>query len=252
MATVYEVPGSRVRPDRWFFGGMALAMTAFVFVGFAPTYYLVSVLHGTTSRGVSGGASLTPLVHLHGITTAAWILLFGVQTAFIAAHRRDLHRVAGMLAVPALVGLVLTSVLVALHAARANSVPPGWNGAQFLLIQFGTLGGFVVLAILGLAWRRRADWHKRLMLLATISTLLPAGARIARMFDLSFLPRGVPGGMMLTSLFVFALVAYDLRSRGRVHPVTVWAGGALLLLLPLRLMLARTEAWEAVGRAILT
>ena len=90
------------------------------------------------------------------------------------------------------------------------------------------------------------------MLLATISLLLPAAARLTRMLDLPFLPVGVPGGMMLTSLFICALVAYDLRSRGRVHPVTVWAGGALLVLMPLRLVLARTEAWESIGRAILT
>ena len=44
---------------------------------------------------------------------------------------------------------------------------------------------------------------------------------------------------------IVALVAWDFASRGRVHPVTLWRGLALVASQPLRLVLAGTGAWLA-------
>jgi hypothetical protein len=252
LAIAIDAAGTRARDERRFFGGMALALLLFTFVGFAPTYYLYPLFDATTVRGVGAAAALTPLVHAHGIATGAWMVLLFAQTALIAAHRTDLHRKAGPLAVVALVAVVVPSLVVAIDAGRAGSAPRGWEAPQFLLIQIGSLGGFVVLATLGLLLRRRADVHKRLMLLATIAMLLPAAGRVSRFLDVSFLPPGTRGGMMLQSLFVLALFAYDLGTRGRLHPASLWAGGAVLLAMPLRYFGARTEAWESIGRALLS
>jgi hypothetical protein len=252
MAIAIGDAGARARDERRFFSGMALALLAFTFVAFAPTYYLYPLFDLPNTRGVRAADALTPLVHAHGIATAAWIVLLFAQTALIAAHRTDLHRKVGSLGVVAIAAVIVTSVAVSLHAGRAGSAPPGWTAPQFLLIQIGSLGGFVVLATLGLWFRRRADVHKRLMLLATIAMLLPAAGRISRFLDVSFLPPGTRGGMVLQSLFVVALAAYDLRTRGRLHRATLWGGGAVLLAMPLRYFGARTETWESVGRAILS
>jgi hypothetical protein len=46
-----------------------------------------------------------------------------------------------------------------------------------------------------------------------------------------------------TGLFVLAIVMYDRRSRGRVHPVTRWGGLALMLSFPGRLALGKTDLW---------
>jgi phosphatidylserine synthase len=80
--------------DRRFFTGMAIAAALTVFVGFAPTYYV---------RGLSEAHPLSPLVHLHGIVSTAWILLFLSQTSLVAARRTDLHRRLGI------AGVVLAS-----------------------------------------------------------------------------------------------------------------------------------------------
>jgi hypothetical protein len=45
-----------------------------------------------------------------------------------------------------------------------------------------------------------------------------------------------------------ALAVWDLRSRGRLHPVTLWAGLGYILSQPLRLALSGTEAWLAFAR----
>jgi hypothetical protein len=47
----------------------------------------------------------------------------------------------------------------------------------------------------------------------------------------------------LAFLFIVAGVIYDRASRGRVHPVYVWGGTILAASVPLRLMIAGTDAW---------
>ena len=48
-------------------------------------------------------------------------------------------------------------------------------------------------------------------------------------------------------LFLVTLIVWDIVSRGRPHPVTLWGGLALILSQPLRMMLAETGVWMAVA-----
>jgi hypothetical protein len=41
------------------------------------------------------------------------------------------------------------------------------------------------------------------------------------------------------------MAVWDYRSRGRVHPVTLWGGLALVLSQPLRLVLSGSAGWLA-------
>jgi hypothetical protein len=140
MAIAIGAAGTRARDERRFFSGMALALLAFTFVGFAPTYYLYPLFDLPNTRGMRAADALTPLVHAHGIAMAAWIVLLCAQTALIAAHRTDLHRKVGSLGVVAIAAVIVTSLTVSLHAGRAGSAPPGWLAPQFLLIQVRLAG----------------------------------------------------------------------------------------------------------------
>ena len=82
---------------------------------------------------------------------------------------------------------------------------------------------FHVLVVL----RRRPQAHKRLMLLASISIIGPALARISRLHGFG----GEQGPFIPVVLWglVLALAVHDLMSRRRLHPSTVL--GALLLVL---------------------
>ncbi len=56
----------------------------------------------------------------------------------------------------------------------------------------------------------------------------------------------VPGFSMVklsVDLFLVPMVVWDLASRRRVHPVTLWGGLALIFSQPLRFMLSGTHAW---------
>jgi hypothetical protein len=220
--------------DHHFFTGMAIAAALTVFIGFARTYYLGSFFE---ARPVS------TLVHFHGIVCTAWILLFVAQTSLVAGGRTDIHRKLGI-GGAVLAGVVLVvGYFTAVTAARNGVAPPGeLPPLGFLAVPLGTLLAFGILVGLGLYNRRRSETHRRLMLLATIAVVTPAIARL-RFF--------LPGGPLLaiggTCAFVLVCLFYDRLAHGRVHPAFLWGGLFLMLSLPLRFAMGRTDAWLAVA-----
>jgi uncharacterized membrane protein YozB (DUF420 family) len=221
--------------DRRFFTGMAIASALTVFIGFAPSYYL---------SGTFGGRPLTTLVHVHGAVATAWIVLFLTQTSLIAAKRTDLHRRLGVAGALLAALLLVVGYLTAVEGARLGVTPPGGPPPlSFLAVPIGTLAVFAILVGAGLAQRRRSETHKRLMLLATISILTPAIARMRYIWE---------GGPLLpiggTCLFVVACLLYDRLSHGRIHPAFLWGGIFVMATLPGRFALGETDAWLAVAR----
>jgi uncharacterized membrane protein YozB (DUF420 family) len=88
--------------------------------------------------------------------------------------------------------------------------------------------------------RRDREAHKRLMLLAYVSIITAAVARLP-----GILPLGPLVFFGLSFLFALAGIIYDRRSRGRIHRVYVWGAPILALSVPLRLALSGTWAWQS-------
>lgn len=200
--------------DRVFFGGMGLAMTLTVFMGFAPTYYLMR----------PEAPPLTPLLHGHAFFATTWMLLFMTQTGLIAARRADLHRHLGIFG--AIVAAVLTILLTMTSIANRGFT-------NRLVFSAGAILMFVTYVAAGLVHRRHPDAHKRLMLLATISLLAPAIARL----KLPFLPHGSVGPNLGALLFLLPTLAYDFATLRRIHPALLWGGLFMIAMLPLRAFL---------------
>jgi hypothetical protein len=224
--------------DRWFFTGMATAVIATVAAGFAPTYYL-KPLFATPALPLS--------IHVHGALFTAWVLLFAAQASLVAANRTDLHRRLGVIGAVLAVAMVVSGLVVAIASARAAhpalgelaSAPPLF----VLVIPFASVVVFTILVGLGLYYRRRAETHKRLMLLATIALLPPALGRIRVLNAVG--PQAFFG---VTVLFIVAVVVYDYWTRRRVHAVSVWGGLFLALSFPGRIALGHTDAWLTFAR----
>src|SRR5207253_9282694 len=103
-------------------------------------------------------------------------------------------------------------------------------------IPLGSVVVFAILVGLGLYYRRRAETHKRLMLLATLALLPPA---LGRMRILNAV--GPQAFFGVTVLFIVALVAYDYSTRRRIHAVSLWRGLFLAVSFPGRLALGYTH-----------
>jgi hypothetical protein len=240
MATLAE-HGRAARPnsDRRFFAAMAIVMAVVTFVGFAPSYYLAPVFNARP---------LSMLVHVHGVAFTAWVLLYVVQTGLISAGRTDIHRIvgpAGVVLAVAMVPLGVATAIITKQVAAASHLPPPGPPLVFPL---GAILTFAVLVGAAVAMRERSAYHKRLMLLGTLAVVVTPAARITR-----FLHAPVPlpvGGMIIVDLLALALVVHDLRTRGKLHPATIWGGGFFLATEAARLALNLTPAWQAFAKSL--
>jgi hypothetical protein len=56
--------------------------------------------------------------------------------------------------------------------------------------------------------------------------------------------------MILTDIFLAALAIYDVKTRGKLHPATIWGGGFFLATQVLRIGLNLTPAWQALAKSM--
>jgi hypothetical protein len=229
--------------DRLFYGAMSIALAATVFAGFARTYYL-RLLSGGPSATLSGGP-FTPLVHAHGALFTAWVVLFVVQTALISSRRVAVHRRLGIAGAVLAGAMVVAGTLTGITTAQRGGSAPGMDPLAFLIIPLVDMVLFAGFVIAALARRRDKEAHKRLMLLAYVTIVVAAVARLPGVIAL-----GPPGFFGLALLFVVAGVVYDFVSRRRVHPVYLWGGALLVVSIPLRLAIATTASWRAVAQLL--
>lgn len=220
--------GGRFRPyhraDRNVFLAMVAIVWAGILVGFG--WDILDRLHKHT-------ADWPLIVHVHAAAFVSWLVLLTIQILLIRSRRLGLHKQLG------LVGAALIPVMVVLGLAASWVVDRHYLGTKladpsFLSIQLVDLFVFAPLATAALWLRGEASAHKRLILLATFQI---ADAGFGRW--LGFLFPNVPNtefwpnfliGEAVTDLLVMALGAYDLITRGRLHPAYV-AGAAWLLLI---------------------
>lgn len=234
MAVNTVVIGTR-RRTRLFYVGMAGAIALTVFVGFSRSYFL---------KAHYGTPELSFLLHVHGLVFTSWVLLFLAQTTLVAARRTDIHRRLGVAgAVLAALVLIVGTTTAILRVKDGAAPIPGVSPLSFLAIPLFDMVVFGILVGAALYFRRRLDTHKRLMTLATIALM---SAPIARL-PFSLLQAGPPAFFGLTDLFIVILLIYDIVTRRRAHPATIWGGLLIVVSQPLRLMISGTSAWMTLA-----
>lgn len=215
----------RVPARRPFFVGMAVLMLLITVVGFARTYFL---------KGFFDTPVLPFYLHVHGMLFTSWFVLFLVQTSLVARRNVRLHRRLGVAGSVLAGGIVVSGLIVlyframAYHEGRSGLVATTqivWGNLTFL-VAFGTFVG------LGVLLRRRAEAHKRLMLLASLSMISQPLARFATYEPLRISQQQVVNdavyGLGGLTLLLAVVVLHDVLVRGRPHPAVLW--GAPLLL----------------------
>ena len=210
-----------------FFVGMSLVLLIVVLAGFSPTLYL---------RPFFDVSPIPAYLYAHGAVLTAWFVwLFG-QSYLVGVRRIDLHRTFGT-AGAMLAAMVVVAGLMAQFdkAPRLSALGLDMDsrlGADSAIFwtNIATLMAFSSFVAVAIVFRRRADVHKRLMLLASLAIIGPAVGRISRwpIFgwgDLNtyapVLERTLPIGVLI--LGMLAVVAYDLVSSRRLHGATLIA-----------------------------
>jgi hypothetical protein len=197
-----------------FFVTMALVSVGVLFLGFAPTFYLKSVIHAPPP--------LSLLTTVHGVVFTLWMALFVTQATLIATGRHALHRQIGMLGA-LLFGIMVTlGYWTAITAGRLGHAPPGAPAPlAFMALPLIGITGTLVLVTMALLNRRFSDWHKRLMLAAMFSLTAPGTGRIAIAAGLQF--QGTTLALGFAEVLLAVAIAYDYLTMKRVHPAYWYA-----------------------------
>lgn len=246
-AVPFETLSTReARPaTRSFYVWMAGVFVLVAFAGFSPTYW---------AKVATGRFSGAPILHIHGFLFFTWTLFFFVQTVLVASGRTLAHRSWGLAGISLATAMAGTVVLAAINSMRvAGAIGMADEARRFSYVSLSGVvlfAGFVAAAI---AFVRRSDLHKRLMILAMIPLMHAATARV---FMTLFAPPdakgpppvfvSVPPGLAVDLLLVAAIV-HDWRTRGRPHPAYLIGGALLLANQTLAVPLSATPGWMAIA-----
>ena len=202
---------------------MALLAFAVVIAGFGPAI-------------VSPGRRRAPLdlwVGLHAAVFTGWLVLFLVQTLLVGRGRIALHRGLGYVGTAFALLMVVFGYATAVSMARRGFDLSGDLNAAAdplgsLVFQLGDLLSFAVLVAAAVWYRRRPEVHKRLLLLATVGSLM--AAPLAHLLSHFPWARDKPPIILVPLVMLYSASAvHDRVTRGRIHPVSLWVPVALFV-----------------------
>ena len=222
------------RPFRWeerpsghvFYVAMAIAFLVISVAGFAPSIVYPSHRLGSSSW----------LVAAHGSLFFVWLLVFLGQPILIKRRSYQTHRAVGIASSVLAVTMITVGYLTTIAATRrgfdfsgdldlAHDPLGPINQMIFPLLDIAEFG---VLVAAGYLMRRRSDYHKRLMLFATIAMLPAPFAHL-----IGHIPWLKPyGAVVLIPIFISlsASPIFDMITFRRVHPVSAWLAPSMFIL----------------------
>lgn len=212
-------PALRWRNDRIFYAGMGAAIALVTFWGFYRSYYLNAWLPTPP-----GFRTLDGLLHVHGAIFTVWIALMVVQPLLIASRNVALHRRLGYFGAAVAAAMVATGNIAGIAAMHGGFIGLG-DPLVFYAVPFFAINSFAVTVFFAVKWRNRAETHKRLILLSNSAIMGAAVARIPLDAIQSTAPLSFTFG---PDLIILAGALYDWATRGRVHRVWIWGGGAMI------------------------
>ena len=239
---------------RTFYVWMAGICALIAFGGFAPTYWL------QLAPGTFVGP---PLLHIHGALFSAWTLLLLSQAWLASQGRLDHHRAWGLAGIALGSAMVVVGITAAVYSMNVG-VAAGFGDRSrgFLLVPITAIGLFAGFLIAAIANINRPEAHKRLILLATISLLQAAVARVFFVIATGGGPGARPGlgppppmaialvpSLLLDGLIVAGMV-YDWRTRGRPHPAWIVGLVVITAVVALRGPLSETSGWIAFAGSL--
>ena len=226
-----------VSGDQYFYFIMSLLITGIVIYGFSQTVNQ-NLFHPDLPRPW--------ILWVHGALFSGWLLFFILQSALIRTRNVRAHRSLGwfgaaMGAAIAVVG-ISTSIIMARYEIRYHHAT---DAPAFLIVPFLDVTCFAIAFALAIYWRRKPEYHRRLMLVATCLLTSAAFGRFPTHLREHWFYAGV-------DLLIVIAILRDLIV-SRVHPVYLYALPALIVAqtFAVHLYITAAPGWVNIANAIL-
>lgn len=211
---------------------LSLLMGSIAVTGFWPTYF---------GPLATWSVQQPPIIHLHATVFVGWLLLFLTQAVLAATGRVSWHLKLGRFGIGYGVLLVVVGLYTGVSRS-ADRLHAGQDAEGLLYASVADMVVFTTFFVAAVAFRRKPQIHKRLMIVAATMLLVAATARM------SFLPAPpLRRPVMLAIWFSPVLLAmfHDLRSRRLIHPVYAMGLAAFLVRIFGAEFVVGTTAWSA-------
>jgi hypothetical protein len=193
--------------DRYFYFAMSLLFAAIVVVGFSRTVNQ-NLFHPAIPRPL--------ILWFHGAAFSAWVVFFIFQSALVRTHNVKWHRFFGWFGAGLGAAMVLLGFTTAVVMGRFDAVQLHQPDPAFLSIPFYDMVAFAVPLVLAISWRRKPEFHRRLLFIATCALMDAPFGRFDFLFNNNLFFACLDAVLLLG-------VARDLLVNRRVHTVYRYA-----------------------------
>lgn len=223
---------------RYFYLCMSLVFAALVIVGFGRTVN-ANLLHANPPRPL--------LLWIHGAAFSTWVVFFIAQSALVRTRNVSVHRLLGWFGASLAAMMVVLGLAIAVVMTRFDTVVLQQKGVDaFLSIPIVDMISFGTCIALAIHWRKKPEYHRRLVFIASCQLMDAAIGRFDFMFNHAlFFPA-------VDCLIVLGMVR-DWMVDNRVHKVYVYALPSLIVLQGLATYTWRVNPtwWQGITQAIL-
>lgn len=224
--------------SRYFYFCMSLVMATLVLLGFSRTVN-ANLFHANPPRPL--------LLWVHGIAFSTWIVFFIAQSALLRARKVSVHRLLGWFGAGLATLMVGLGITIAVVMTRFDiHVLHQTNVDSFLSVPFADMLIFGACMAMAIYWRKKPEYHRRLVFIATCELMDAAIGRYDFMFNHNlFFPA-------LDCLIVLGM-ARDWVVDGSVHKVYRYALPAMIVVQSLAIYTWRVNPgwWAGITHAIL-
>jgi hypothetical protein len=224
--------------DRYFYFMMALVIAAVVIYGFSHTIN-ENLIHPPYPRPL--------ILYFHAGIFAGWVVLLMTQSALVRARNVRLHRKLGLCALALAIAIPIFGIATGVAMARFNTLHGSADAREFLIVPFFDMVAFTIIVGLAIAWRKRPEYHRRLMLLATCALTIAAFNR----FPASIVPDN--WGYAAVDVLILFGVGRDWFVTKRIHPVYLYGLPIMILgqALTMYIYLTRAPEWMVFAHKII-
>lgn len=237
VGSVHPAPFVRML-DRYFYFGMSLLILV-----------LVTAMFSRTVPGRLFHPKIAPpsILWLHGSVFYGWVLFFILQSGLVRIRKARWHRTIGWFGFAlgiAVLGMGVSTTIV-MHRFEFLTLHQGQDAIVSISVPLWDMVCFAVVFSLAILWRKKLEYHRRLILIASCTLTAAAWGR---------LPESVLPGFWFyagVDLLIMMGAARDLIVNRKIHRVYLIA---LPLYIAGQIMIAQisfTGWWARLAHAIL-